>query len=234
MPSRRVGIKAVQGGRFSRTQSLAFLPKMGVQRCDMRDINVNGNRETAAPLAPEKTAERPHRLTLAFAALSFVISLGSAGISIESLRVASSSLEVGQRAYLSASFDVPADLLKRYHEAKHVSSLVTDTVELSLQIKNLGNTPAYDVRPYLGFGVTGVKIVATDRSTFNLAPKTEAPFRFRVSGTEAEMRSFMIGPDKRTWLCWRLSFRDVFGRTREESDCWMQMPAYYTSKEWGD
>ncbi len=80
---------------------------------------------------PEKTADKPHRITVKLALLSPLLALVAAIVSIGSFWVSRQSLEVGQRAYISIS-DFSA----------HIDN---NNLTLDCSVENQGNTPAKDL-----------------------------------------------------------------------------------------
>lgn len=86
--------------------------------------------------SPQKTADRPHRITILLGLLSPVLALLSLGVSFYVFHDSQRSMKVAQRAYPSFNFDSAA-----------VTPIKDDpngfTVEASASLKNIGNTPLY-------------------------------------------------------------------------------------------
>ncbi|MGB6742529.1 MAG: hypothetical protein WBE38_02645 [Terracidiphilus sp.] len=84
----------------------------------------------------QKTADRPHRITILLGLLSPVLALLSLGVSFYVFHDSQRSMKVAQRAYPSFHFD-----------SATISPIKDDpngfTVDASASLRNIGNTPLY-------------------------------------------------------------------------------------------
>jgi hypothetical protein len=87
-----------------------------------------------------KTADRPHKITIALGLLSPMLAMVSLGVSFYVFRDSQLSMRVAQRAYLGFSFVsgevAPAPALQETDPA-------TYSVRAVVSVRNIGNTPAY-------------------------------------------------------------------------------------------
>lgn len=93
-----------------------------------------------AATTSRKTADRPHKVTIALGLLSPMLAVVSLGVSFYVFHDSQRSMRVAQRAYLGFSFvsaDVsPAPALNETDPAKY-------GVRAVVSVRNIGNTPAY-------------------------------------------------------------------------------------------
>jgi hypothetical protein len=96
--------------------------------------------------APVKTADRPHKLTLAIGVGAPLIAVVAVAVSLASLRTNERAMKVGQRAYLSVTLDTVIEISTfSSHPILGGMTGYEFFMVASGTINNVGNTPAYVV-----------------------------------------------------------------------------------------
>jgi hypothetical protein len=91
------------------------------------------------PVVTTKTADRPHRITIALGLLSPSLALLSLGVSFYVFRGSQQSIQVAQRAYLGFHLE-SAQVLPNVALSDGAKDF---RVHAIVSVKNIGNTPAY-------------------------------------------------------------------------------------------
>lgn len=181
------------------------------------DNETTSPETSSAVVTPEeKVADRPHRLTVyaSFGALG--LSIISLLVSIGSLYFTRLSLHVGQRAYLSYAPTFP-DYKDDPNASENDSLLLTAEVE----IKNLGNTPAYDVTPTVSpkNPDSGYRFSSTQQPIPTIGPKESARFQLNVLGSRRNYRNGLKLPGAAPSMCISTAYTDVFDERQTDKAC---------------
>ncbi len=163
--------------------------------------------------SPENVADRPHRLTLLIGIMSPSLALVALIVSLVSVNIAQTSMQIGQRAYLTYEF--------RMDEYKDEPLRPMDeqvTLQGEVEIKNLGNTPAYDIDVTLA-PPTKSSFALTPMSgrIISIGPHASRPFPMRITSTRSGYRGAMFFDNAGLRFEGSIICRDVFGETHKES-----------------
>ena len=170
-----------------------------------------------------KTADRPHWVTIAIGVLSPSLAVIAVGISIISLNVSQRAFQVGQRAYVTVS---PVEITELDPQASIPESELTKRFPISVpfvvkyQIKNLGNTPAFDAVLSFKQGGDAFFIAIENGQPLNIGPKETSSRYLTVA------QHWRSADDAYNhYICYQcympyeahISYRDVFGTTYNEA-----------------
>jgi hypothetical protein len=167
------------------------------------------------PTINEKTADRPHTLTVLLSAGALILSIVGIVISGFSVYYTRLALRVGQRAYLSFTPTFPT-----YNDDPSKSEDDLIALPASIEIKNLGNTPAYDVRTEITprrsdseyqFWLSQPTIPA-------IGPKDATNVQFNIAALRKIYKNGRT-PGSAPQLCATVKYTDVFGSEQSDRSC---------------
>lgn len=174
-----------------------------------------------------ETAPRPHRLTIYLSLLSPILAVVATIVSIMALRSTQESAQISQRAYLG--FTLERATIERLTTPSGVRNLkfLTD-----VQVKNLGNTPAYVDKADESYLVrSGAR--SQTRTFPRLVPDIAPRDSFRQSGFNI-MEENDLSPESGTTFVrylLRIDWHDVFrGRHKEQWCIWLSWDKGDTDK----
>jgi len=189
-------------------------------------LDATGPKVAAARI--EKTADRPHRLTLAASIAAVAISFSSLSVSWLSYRASSrtaeSSLALGKssqrltQVIQGAVIDVSNDFLGSLDFLDKDQLGVPRQFKFSWTIANIGNTAANSVRSlrvvHLVTSSNNRELGAPNRFTVHMAPRQKQILPFYVELTADEYRLLRGGG---AWLeiTGQVLYDDVFGKNHE-------------------
>jgi hypothetical protein len=174
--------------------------------------------ESSSPVTPsmEKTSDRPHRFTLFALFGSLGLSVISLLVSLGSLYYTHMGMQVGQRAYLSFAPTYPD-----YKDDTNASDDDVILLTAEIEIKNLGNTPAYNVTPT----VSPEKPDSTYQISSNqsiiqaIGPKEAVRIQVNISASRRSFRNGLKFPAAAPSMCSSASYTDVFGSAHSDKSC---------------
>lgn len=177
---------------------------------------VTAEEKSAIVTAEGKVADRPHRFTLyaSFGALG--LSVISLLVSMGSLYFTRLSLHVGQRAYLSSTPTFPD-----YKDDPNASENDSLLLPAEIEIKNLGNTPAYNVLPTVSPKTpdSAYQFSSTQTPIPAIGPKESARFQINVLGSRRNYRNGLKFPGAAPSMCISTAYTDVFGEWQNDKAC---------------
>jgi hypothetical protein len=180
-----------------------------------------------------KSADRPHRITIALGVFSPLLAAVALYISLTSLHTSERSLEIGQRAYISLS--TGALSFKQVGYVTRNEGTVFDqslVMTLAVSIQNTGNTPAtiskFSPTYELPAGWKNLDATYVGGKYRNTAlpfvgPKSEVRwvfFDYFLLDSEAFERFKTSTNREHFRLHGRLHFKDVFNVTHTVDWCW--------------
>jgi hypothetical protein len=170
-----------------------------------------------------KTADRPHWITIVIGILSPSLAAVAVAVSMISLNENQHAFKVGQRAYVTVS---PIEITEMYPQidiprgseiTKHFP--ITVSVSVKYEIKNLGNTPAFDTVLDLKQGGATSLITIDNERPQNIGPKEVLSRNLTIweNWTSADNAySHYTCLQCYTSYEGNMSYRDVFGDTHHE------------------
>jgi uncharacterized repeat protein (TIGR01451 family) len=167
----------------------------------------------------------PHRWTIYLSLAALSVSMVSAFWSFKSFNVASTNMQVGQRAYLNSQMTVPPEVWKGVVKENDEPPDATRTFFLTIIISNSGNTPALNVKvaPVLEDGDVHegrhLSLPTFQYSDSDISPKSERRVDVQLEGLQDTVLGFLKGLHPKTEICLSLQFQDVFEQQHRDEPC---------------